>query len=126
MDPIGIGRSIVHLHVSTPTLLDAEASYQCRKDFASSPHEWYSPPRMKKGLATFTSVSKVLKNHPYMITNNLRPPHPFLPGRRRQYFRRDYYRCRGKRAEGYPGGTWNCAVVHNIMYQPGAFAVPPI
>jgi hypothetical protein len=36
MGTIGIGRSIVHLHVYTPNLLDAEASYQCRKDFASS------------------------------------------------------------------------------------------
>jgi hypothetical protein len=31
-----IGRSIVHLYVYTPNLLDAEASYQCPKDFASS------------------------------------------------------------------------------------------
>jgi hypothetical protein len=36
MGAIGIGRRIVHLHVYTPNLLDAEASYQCRKDFASS------------------------------------------------------------------------------------------
>lgn len=36
MGAIGIGRSIVHLHVYTPNLLDAEASYQCRRDFASS------------------------------------------------------------------------------------------
>jgi hypothetical protein len=33
---MGIGQSIVHLHVYTPNLLDTEASYQCRKDFASS------------------------------------------------------------------------------------------
>jgi hypothetical protein len=33
---MGIGRSIVHLHGSIPHRLDAEASYPCRKDFASS------------------------------------------------------------------------------------------
>jgi hypothetical protein len=36
MGSIGIGRSIVDLHVYTPNLLDAEASYQCSKDFAIS------------------------------------------------------------------------------------------
>jgi hypothetical protein len=36
MGAIGLGRSISHLHVSTPNLLDAEASYQCFQDFASS------------------------------------------------------------------------------------------
>jgi hypothetical protein len=36
MGAIGIGRSIIHLHVYTPNLLDAEAPYQGFKDFASS------------------------------------------------------------------------------------------
>jgi hypothetical protein len=36
MGAIGIGRSLGHLHISTRNLLDAEASYQCSKDFASS------------------------------------------------------------------------------------------
>src|SRR5262249_11302489 len=33
---IGMGRSMTHLHVYTRNLLDAEASYQCFQDFASS------------------------------------------------------------------------------------------
>jgi hypothetical protein len=35
MGASGIGRSLGYRHVYTPHLLDAEASYQCRKDFAS-------------------------------------------------------------------------------------------
>jgi hypothetical protein len=51
MGSIGIGRSMVHLHVYTRNLLDAEASYQCSKDFASSlPFACGAPRPMKMGI----------------------------------------------------------------------------
>jgi hypothetical protein len=36
MGPIGIGRSMVHLHVYMRNFHDADAAYQCFQDFASS------------------------------------------------------------------------------------------